>query len=57
MMIPCPECGWQDPIVSFRGYEENLDLTDMAFKVRCLKCLWEGLVKIVVSIQTLKEAS
>lgn len=41
-MIPCPKCPWRAPLVTCKGIIEG----GIVYYVRCLKCKWEGNIRI-----------
>jgi hypothetical protein len=48
--IPCQACGWKVPI-----FDYVKEAGKMRFKVRCLRCEWEGYVWWPVQVETIKK--
>lgn len=48
--IPCQSCGWKVPI-----FDYIKEAGKMKWKVRCLRCEWEGYVWWPVQVETIKK--
>jgi len=64
MTIPCPNCPWQNPMLETIGYEVKHEGWDgdkaaiqhkLMYKLRCLKCKWEGEISIPCEVKSVTE--
>lgn len=58
MIIPCPKCLWQDPILNFDSVvngETQHDITALVYKMRC-KCGYHGDVTMPISFKQTGQA-
>jgi len=46
LCLPCPKCGWLNPLINCSGYVEGA----INYNVRCTHCGWHGTIKLKATI-------
>ncbi len=58
MNVPCPSCKWAEPLVTLvaskmvEAEEGSSKVSRYVYRIRCLKCKFEGTVEIPYIVRT-----